>query len=560
MLTIFTAIVALTQPMLPHDRAWPNGLPGFCNGATNFAGAQSFVIPENTSITNFLIGGGNEPVTFSVTVPPLHGSEIMVTPSNGSNYYTPNLNFLGNDAFQYQVRVSRCPNVAPSNGIEGIVVTQPLKCETWNPFPAVPTCFDGLFFALSTNFLDTNYNWVLTISDSGGAVANGSWSYIAGGNICTAWTTTGSAGSFACLGVGNYIAFNATTPGWVCDASGATITYTLCTNCPATATNFSVTVPENTPTVITLEGNGVFAITGGPSDGTVSGFNTSTGVLTYTPNTGFIGADAIDYSTTIGLSCTTNAVCNITVSCPDSDADNFLARASISDATTVNAICTLVTSLKSAGLWSSFSVIYPFVGTTSTAQAQNLVSSANSMTWSIGWTFGNNGCKASGASGVYGDTGFSSSSMANNNSSAFCFVASGATAPNYFMTGINPSFQTLLSVDFSATGPTTDFFLYSPGGGGGHISGSAPGGLIGVSRVNGTQLIYTMGSSTTITETSQSYTGGTDVFLANLDPALTTHSSMPALYQFMCIGQGLTTSQISTLSTIVGTFNSNMGR
>lgn len=59
-------------------------------------------------------------------------------------------------------------------------------------------------------------------------------------------------------------------------------------------------------------------------------------------------------------------------SCADSDANDFIAAAGITDATQKTAICNLVIDLKDAGLWTSFSAIYPMVGGTATTHKYNL--------------------------------------------------------------------------------------------------------------------------------------------------------------------------------------------
>jgi parallel beta-helix repeat protein len=59
----------------------------------------------------------------------------------------------------------------------------------------------------------------------------------------------------------------------------------------------SITVPINRQTAILLPGDGsVYAITSSPSQGTLSSFDSSTGVVVYTPAPGFLGLDSFAYS------------------------------------------------------------------------------------------------------------------------------------------------------------------------------------------------------------------------------------------------------------------------
>lgn len=75
----------------------------------------------------------------------------------------------------------------------------------------------------------------------------------------------------------------------------------------ATPTTASTSV--NSPTTVTLAGQGTFPVSGSnqdlsyslvsqPTDGTISNFNASTGTLTYTPKPGFTGTDTFQYNVT----------------------------------------------------------------------------------------------------------------------------------------------------------------------------------------------------------------------------------------------------------------------
>ena len=63
-----------------------------------------------------------------------------------------------------------------------------------------------------------------------------------------------------------------------------------------------------------------------------------------------------------------------------------------------NATKTLVADLKSAGIWSSMKAIYPMVGASAAACAQNLKSSSFTGTFTSGWTFASTGVTGNGAS------------------------------------------------------------------------------------------------------------------------------------------------------------------
>jgi hypothetical protein len=70
-----------------------------------------------------------------------------------------------------------------------------------------------------------------------------------------------------------------------------------------------------------------------------------------------------------------------------------------------NATKTLVADLKSYGIWSSMKAIYPMVGASAAACAQNLRSASFTGTFTSGWTFASTGVTPNGTS-AYMDTGF----------------------------------------------------------------------------------------------------------------------------------------------------------
>ena len=75
----------------------------------------------------------------------------------------------------------------------------------------------------------------------------------------------------------------------------------------------------------------------------------------------------------------------------DADAQAFFDRITTSGGTLTtteqNATNQLVLDMKSAGIWSAMKAIYPMVGASAAACAQNLKSASFTGTFSSGWTF-----------------------------------------------------------------------------------------------------------------------------------------------------------------------------
>jgi len=94
--------------------------------------------------------------------------------------------------------------------------------------------------------------------------------------------------------------------------------------------------------------------------------------------------------------------------CADADANAFLTAAGITDPTISGAICTLVTTLKSQGIWSKLDAIYPMVGGTATTHKFNLKNPADTnaayrLSFVGGWTHSANGALPNGTN-AYADT------------------------------------------------------------------------------------------------------------------------------------------------------------
>lgn len=129
-------------------------------------------------------------------------------------------------------------------------------------------------------------------------------------------------------------------------------------------------------------------------------------------------------------------LCNPTYEA-DSDIDNYLSRAGALGQAEAYALTNLVLGLKANGLWSRLDALYPFLGSSSNACSQNLVSSAHPITWSTqGITFNTSGVTSDGAAGSYGvaDYGRVFSTVYSKyatNSASFGFFSKTATATFY---------------------------------------------------------------------------------------------------------------------------------
>jgi hypothetical protein len=104
---------------------------------------------------------------------------------------------------------------------------------------------------------------------------------------------------------------------------------------------------------------------------------------------------------------------------PDAQAffDRVTAAGSSLSATEKTAINTLVVQMKTDGIWTKMKAIYPMVGASGAACAQNLKSSSFTGTFSSGWTFANTGVTPNFA---YMDTQFNpTTQISDDNKGSF---------------------------------------------------------------------------------------------------------------------------------------------
>jgi len=97
----------------------------------------------------------------------------------------------------------------------------------------------------------------------------------------------------------------------------------------------------------------------------------------------------------------------------DPDAQEFITAAAITNPTQQSAINTLVTDLKSYGIWTKMRALYPFVGGTASQHKFNLknprdTDAAFRLVFNGGWTHSANGAQPNGTN-AYADTKFNPS-------------------------------------------------------------------------------------------------------------------------------------------------------
>ena len=217
-----------------------------------------------------------------------------------------------------------------------------------------------------------------------------------------------------------------------------------------------------------------------------------------------------------------------------------------------NATKTLVADLKANSLWTPMKAIYPMVGASAAACAQNLKSSSFTGTFSIGGTYSSNGY--TGNSIAYMDTNYNpntSVSLDSAHLSLYSRTNSGVTV-----------------VDFGANSPA-HFLTYSFGNYSGINSSDAPvfstlptsdGMFIG-SRTSSSQArFFHKGGSAIVSTRASTSRPNFNLFLGGLNNGGSFAFATSRQYALASIGDGLTDTQAGNFYTAVQAFQNTLGR
>jgi hypothetical protein len=226
-----------------------------------------------------------------------------------------------------------------------------------------------------------------------------------------------------------------------------------------------------------------------------------------------------------------------------------------------NATKTLVADLKAYGIWSAMKAIYPMVGASAAACAQNLKSSSFTGTFTSGWTFASTGAKPNGTS-AYMETGFEPSAnlTANNSSIGYYGGTTGVT------TGV-----VLGSANSSGSGSYFEIFPAYPGYGlfGDVFDGSgtftansnAAGFIFAYRNSSSTEKKHSIrGTITTKTESTRVLDITSTVVLAARKNISSIQEYTNNEHRFSFIGEGLTDTQASNFYTAVQAFQTTLSR
>lgn len=238
----------------------------------------------------------------------------------------------------------------------------------------------------------------------------------------------------------------------------------------------------------------------------------------------------------------------------DPDAQAFFDRVATAGGTLTttekNAVNQLVLDMKSAGIWTSMKAVYPMVGASAAACAQNLKSSSFTGSFTSGWTFASTGVTGNGTS-AYMDTQLLASTSLSTTSAHLSVYINTAPNGNQFLahgsldgflqTSGGQIYGSLANTAFSNVANTDNAAFYM------------------INRPNSTnqKLIKNSTIALDSSRTSVSYSSTQNMLL---NAYTTTTFINNCRYAFASIGNGLTDTQASNFYTAVQTFNTTLSR
>ena len=245
----------------------------------------------------------------------------------------------------------------------------------------------------------------------------------------------------------------------------------------------------------------------------------------------------------------------------DTDAQAFITAANITDTTQQNAIITLVTQLKTYGIWTKLKAVYPFVGGTANSHKFNLkdprdLDAAYRLVFNGGWTHSSTGALPNGSTG-YADTkliptsvftDFNNVGVSNYQVNSFEGYNEGAyTSAGRFLYG---SSTTAVDVRLN-TGTDAPFTAnYSSDG----------KGLFTASKVSSTYVdLYRSGVLiTSVNKSSSSVNVSLALGARNGGGVIDSFFSVEK--RFTAFHMGLTAAEVANLYTAVQKYQSTLGR
>lgn len=246
----------------------------------------------------------------------------------------------------------------------------------------------------------------------------------------------------------------------------------------------------------------------------------------------------------------------------DADAQAFFDRVTTAGGTLTttekNATNQLVLDMKSAGIWSAMKAVYPMVGASAAACAQNLKSSSFTGTFTSGWTFASTGVTGNGTSSYMDSGGFNSAANLSLNSAHISYYSRTNSSSSMVMAGTQSLYVLGRWTNYHANNSVESNL-------GGISTGATTAGFFMSNRTVGTEMKYQINGSIQTDSTSTAATASTTESTPLYMGCQNTASFGIRLFNdystaFYSLGDGLTDTQASDFYTAVQTFQTTLSR
>ena len=246
----------------------------------------------------------------------------------------------------------------------------------------------------------------------------------------------------------------------------------------------------------------------------------------------------------------------------DTDALEFITAAGITDNTQKSALTQLVTDLKSNSLWTKFYAFYPFVGGTATAHKFNLkdprdLDAAYRLTFVGGGTHTSLGYVGNGTTG-YAKTGIIPNNVftQNNRHVSYYSQTDAASAANDI--GVYQASRAGVQV-FMRYGSTNSLAYLNSSTGSFPVS-TGRRYLVASRQSSSAVSVTNNGTTSSISSSSGGNLATIEVYIhsVNFNGSPSGYSNRTS--STVTFGQTLTDAEAQTLSAIVNTFNTTLGR
>ena len=237
----------------------------------------------------------------------------------------------------------------------------------------------------------------------------------------------------------------------------------------------------------------------------------------------------------------------------DPDAKIFIVAAGISDPTQVNAINTLVVSLKGYSIWTKFKAIYPVVGGIASSHAVNLKTPGTfNLLFSSGWTHSTVGMFPLNA---YANTNLNvSTNLTQNSTHLSVYIRSNN---NYNTPAIAASRILSPALNLFPNFSGSSYFRVNSNADGGFSTGASNLGLWIANRISSVETRNYRNTTRYVNTTVSTGLINENVWLASSPDFADYYLNQ---YAFASIGEGLTDTDAANFYTAVQAFQTTLGR